>query len=104
MLIRVVSACLAGLLLVACDDNGKDVSKHADSAMCKGLNKTDCTANRECDWNAEKDRCRNKKVPDEDSEAASPEQPPASEPTPSPEAAPTPEAPETPAPETTPPQ
>ena len=104
MLIRVVSACLAGLVLVACDDNGKDQSKQAKAPICKGLSETDCAAKTECQWDAEKDKCRRKKADDTAPETTSPEttnHAPTSEPTPAPETTPTPSAPEqTPAPET----
>ena len=105
MPIRVASVCLAALFLVACDDNGKDQSKQA-SNICKGLSQTDCAAKTECQWDAEDDKCRRKKVDDKAPEATSPtDQAPAPEPTPAPETAPAPEAPkQTPAPETTPPQ
>lgn len=101
MPIRIVLACLAGLVLVACDDNGKDQSKHADSAICKGLSEAECTARDECRWDAEKDKCRRDKVDDQAPETTPPEmtdQSPTPEPTPAPE---TPAAPEeAPAPET----
>jgi hypothetical protein len=88
MLIRLIAACLAGLLLAACDDNGKDQSKQAEASKCKGLSETDCAAKSECEWNAEKDKCKKKKVEDT--------KPEATQPSPQPEQAPTPE--------TTPPQ
>ena len=103
MPLRVASVCLAGLLLVACDDNGKDQTKQAAN-ICKGLSQTDCTAKTECRWDAEDDKCRRKRVDDKAPEATSPEttdQAPTPEPTPTPETTPTPAAPEqTPAPET----
>jgi hypothetical protein len=62
------------LLLVACDDD------QAKKSICKNLSQAECIAKSECQWNAEKGKCRRKKTD---------ERPPSEpEPAPAPESAP----------------
>lgn len=102
MIIRVFVACLAGLVLVGCDDSGKDQSKQAEAKLCKGLAQTECEAKAECRWDAEKEKCRRNKAEDQTPEAPSadsPDETPAPAPTPpaespAPDEAPAPETPQ----------
>ncbi len=85
MRIRVgLLACVA-LLLVGCDEDKTE----QEASICKGLSQTDCQAKSECVWNAEKSKCKMKKIED---------QPVTTSPTPPPEAE-QPAAPPTPPPQ-----
>ena len=73
MFTRVVAAAFSVLLFSACEEASKNI--------CKGLSEADCTAKTECEWNAEKDKCKWKKerppessAPPASSEQAPPEQ------------------------------
>jgi hypothetical protein len=79
MITRTATACIAVLLLVACDD-----ADQATKSICKNLSQADCTAKSECRWSTGKEKCKPKKTDER----------PSSEPEPAP----------APAPETTPPQ
>jgi hypothetical protein len=81
MLIRIVAASIAGFLLVGCDDNGKDQSKQVGN-ICKGLSQTDCAAKSECEWNADKKKCRRKKAEDAKPSPQTDQNPPAETTTP----------------------
>jgi hypothetical protein len=83
MLTRLLVAACCVVLLSGCDEGSKDESKQA--SICKGLNQADCTANAECRWNAEKEKCKPKKQND-----AQPQQstPPSAEPATPPETTP----------------
>jgi hypothetical protein len=59
MLTRLLGVTCCVVLLSGCDESPKDQSKLA--SICKGLNQADCIANSECGWNAEKEKCRQKK-------------------------------------------
>jgi hypothetical protein len=54
MFTRLAAALCSILFLAACE-------QEASKNICKGLNKTDCTAKSHCEWNAEKDKCIKKK-------------------------------------------
>src|SRR5262245_4457927 len=99
MFTRFAAAVCSILLLTACEEE-------ASKNICKGRSETDCTAKSECNWNAEKAKCRMKKErppetsePSAGSEQAPPEQktpPAASEQAPPEQSAPpTPSGPST---------
>lgn len=79
MLTRLLGVACCFVVLAACDERPKGQSRQ--TSICKSLNQADCTANAECRWNAEKDKCRQTKA-DEAQPQRSP--PPSSQPAPPP--------------------
>jgi hypothetical protein len=68
---RIAIASLAVLLLSACDQP-KDPATQAQIEDCKGLNEIACKADGECNWKAEKSKCKRIKSKDTAPEQSSP--------------------------------
>jgi hypothetical protein len=69
MVPRLTMAMLSAFILASCDDNSKDTSQNEGVSVCKELDETQCTANSECFWRADKAKCTKK-----ESDETSPQQ------------------------------
>lgn len=58
------SVVVSVVVMAAGDDTSKDTSTPAAStpkvSVCRGLSEADCSANEECFWKAEKEKCKKK--------------------------------------------
>ena len=59
VLSRSAAACLALMLLTACDNSNQHSAN--EQPTCKGFGQTKCIAKTECSWNEDKGKCKPKK-------------------------------------------
>ena len=71
MLTRLLMTACCVALLCGCDEGPKNESKQNE--VCRGLAQAECTANAECKWKAEKEKCKQKD--DSDTEQGTPPAP-----------------------------
>lgn len=70
------SVVVSVVVMAAGDDTSKDTSTPAAStpkvSVCRGLSEADCSANEECFWKAEKEKCKKKESDDASPQESAP--------------------------------